>query len=258
MDSVKAQELELSLRKRSINGWEVAGLIDFGKSAAVFKAINGDNIAALKVFDDELIKKYGDEKQIARIERELSLIGKHHDNMVPILGGGFDDETQNHFLLMEFVDGPDLGACLEEVPSEKIPALIMQLASAARFLEQLDLCHRDIKPENIVLTDNFDRLILLDFGVLRPVGEPGLTDHDELRSFVGTLQYSSPEFLLRKEEDSMEGWRALTFYQIGGVLHDLIMKKPLFQEFAEPYAALVNAVQQQVLNRPGIVGGSNS
>ena len=75
------------------------------------------------------------------------------------------------------------------------------------------LAHRDIKPANIVVLDNFSRLVLLDFGVLKPVGEVGLTDVDEQRLFVGTLQYSSPEFLLRDEEDNEQGWRALSIYQ---------------------------------------------
>src|SRR5205823_3874856 len=40
-----------------------------------------------------------------------------------------------------------------------------------------------------------------------------------------------------------EGWRSLTFYQLGGVLHDLIMRRALFADFVHPYARLVNAVQ---------------
>src|SRR5690606_400695 len=63
--------------------------------------------------------------------------------------------------------------------------------------------------------------------------------------FVGTLRYSSPEFLLRAEQDTLEGWRAITFYQLGAVLHDLIMRRPLFAEFTEPFALLVEAVKSQ-------------
>ncbi len=82
--------------------------------------------------------------------------------------------------------------------------------------------------------------------MLRPIGSSSLTDADELKAFIGTLQYSSPEFLLRTEKDTIEGWRAVTFYQIGAVLHDLVMRKSLFQEFKEPFARLVNAIQHEV------------
>ncbi len=63
---------------------------------------------------------------------------------------------------------------------------------------------------------------------------------------MGTLKYSPPEFLLREEQDTEAGWRAITFYQLGGVLHDLIMRRALFSDFEEPYARLVNAVQHEI------------
>lgn len=246
MDKVKAQELEEKLSGAILQDWKIAELINHGKSAAVFKGYHtttGD-LVAVKVFDDELIARYGDDAQIARIKRELDLVGKSHTNMVEILGGGFDCNTNNHYLVMQYLDGPNLKDCLQDVPIEHVPSLISQLASCCEYLETLGLVHRDIKPENIVLVDGCSRLILLDFGVVRPVGQGDVTDEDGVQAFVGTLQYSSPEFLLRTEEDTIEGWRALTFYQIGAVLHDLIMRTPIFSESTQPYARLVNAVQQ--------------
>jgi serine/threonine protein kinase len=163
--------------------------------------------------------------------------------MVSILGGGFHDLTKSHYIVMDFLHGNNLKTCLKNIPADQIENLVAQLASCAKFLEDLNLCHRDIKPENIIILENYTKLVLLDFGVLRPIGYPGLTDGDGVLPFIGTLQYSSPEFLLRAEMDTTEGWRALTFYQIGAVLHDLIMRKELFNEYTQPYARLVNAVQ---------------
>lgn len=243
MDRVKARDWERKLAGTSVKGWKIDSLIDHGKSAAVFIAFKGKQKVALKIFDDEIIERYGDSAQLARVDRELSLIGKHHPNMVRIFGGGVDKSTNNHFIVMEFLPGPNLKKALPDIPEENIPELVEQLALAAEFLEKQGLVHRDIKPENIILLNEHRRLVLLDFGVLKPVGEVGVTDANGIQSFVGTLQYSSPEFLLRKEEDTVDGWRALTFYQMGGVLHDLIMRRPLFEELANPYARLVNAVQ---------------
>jgi eukaryotic-like serine/threonine-protein kinase len=146
---------------------------------------------------------------------------------------------------MEHLEGKNIKKCLSEIPADNIATLIGQLAMAARFLEELGFVHRDIKPENIILLDDFNRLVLLDLGVVRPLAGSTLTDSEGIQVFVGTLQYSSPEFLLRQEKYSIDGWRALTFYQIGGVLHDLIMRKPLFADFTQPYARLVNAVQHE-------------
>ena len=246
MDAAKAQMIEGKLKGQKLGSWTVESLIDNGKSAAVFKASDGSATAAVKVFDDELIERFGDKIQLARIERELSLIGKDHPNMVKILDGGVDEITRNHYLVMEYLPGANLKQRLQEVPVEAIGAYVSDLASCAQYLESLDLVHRDIKPENILVSTDLTKITLLDFGVLKPVKEPGITDGNGLHPFIGTLQYSSPEFLLRQEDGTIDGWRALTFYQIGGVLHDLIMRESLFSEYAEPFARLVNAVQDVV------------
>jgi eukaryotic-like serine/threonine-protein kinase len=246
MDNVKARILENELRGKVINKWTIDSLIDHGKSAAVFKG-HADGIpVAVKVFDQELIEKYGDASQVERIQREIALQGHRHPNLISILGGGVDAMTGSHYIVMEYLPGANLKKTLNDIPAGDIALYIQQLASAAEFLEGLSIAHRDIKPENIIVDLDAKKLTLLDLGVIRPIGEPGVTDVDGVHNFVGTLQYSPPEFLLRKEEDTELGWRAVTFYQIGGVLHDLIMKRPLFAESEYPYANLVNAVQNTI------------
>lgn len=249
MDQTKAEEWEKKLRGQTIEQWTIGDLIDHGKSAAVFRAVGPDGPVAIKIFDDEIIARHGDKSQLARIELELTLVGKHHPNLVKLVGGGVHGPSGNHYIVMEFLNGPSLAKCLASVPETNIPHLVGQLVSACEFLESLGLAHRDVKPANIVILEDFNRLVLLDFGVLKPVGERGFTDVDGQRLFVGTLQYSSPEFLLRDEDNTVEGWRSLTLYQVGAVLHDLIMRRPIFDEFVNPYAALVNAVQHEL---PGV------
>jgi serine/threonine protein kinase len=87
---------------------------------------------------------------------------------------------------------------------------------------------------------------LLDFGVIRPLDLTNVTDEGDRHYFIGTLQYSPPELLFREEQQSVEGWRAITFYQLGAVLHDLLMRKALFSDFTNPYARLVRAVEREV------------
>lgn len=86
MDGAKAKDWEAKLRGQAIEGWTIDALIDHGKSAAVFKAVSKTGTAALKIFDDELIQRHGDQTQLERIHRELKLIGNHHPNMVSLLG----------------------------------------------------------------------------------------------------------------------------------------------------------------------------
>lgn len=252
MDSVIAARMRDEIVGTEVGGWRVTDFLGAGKSALVLKTEKAGQLAALKIFDPDLIKKYGETTQLGRIEREKRLIGKSHPHLVSIYDGGKCGRTDHLFVAMECIPAKDLSQLLTAVPRDKIRPLIAQLAQAARFLHEQGLAHRDIKPSNITVSDNFEHLTLLDLGVLRPFGEAGLTD-TEGQHFVGTLQYSSPEFLFRNEKDTPEGWLALAFYQIGAVLHDLLTKKPIFEEFSIPYARMVEAVKYATpdLNIPG-------
>ncbi|WP_404309697.1 protein kinase domain-containing protein [Neorhodopirellula lusitana] len=244
MDPTIAERMTEELAGKTVGGWSVGRYLGSGMTALVFESAKGGKLAALKVFDPDLIKRYGKDEQLQRITRELSLVGKHHANLVQIYDGGECEQTGHLFVAMELIKGENLEDALLKVPREKIPLILSQVTSAARFLEELELAHRDIKPSNIAITDDFDRAVLMDLGVLRPFGDSDLTDQ-EARVFIGTLRYSSPEFLNRTEDESKEGYRAISIYQLGGVLHDLIMRKPLFSEFSHPYGILVDAVKTE-------------
>ncbi len=207
----------------------------------------------MKVFDTELIERYGKDEQIARIERQLTLVGKHHPNLINIIEGGFCKTTGNYFLAMDYFDGPSIAKVLTDIPPDRIWPIIGQVANASNYLEELDLVHRDIKPDNIGISTDFQKAVLLDLGIMRPVVNGDLTDAEQKR-FLGTLRYSSQEFLFRQEQQNHDGWRALTFYQLGAVLHDMVMKKRIFEDYSEPYARLVEAVRSETpkIAAPGV------
>lgn len=247
MDKAKALGIFEQIRGKELAGWKITKLIDNGKSAAVFKGECDGERAAIKIFDTELIEKFGNSTLAARLEREKLLLGHAHPYLVRMLSAGVDDATGLHFLVMEHLTGDCLANRLDEIPAERVADLIHQIASAAEFLEDGGLAHRDIKPANIMISPDCSRATLLDLGVLRPVGEGDLTDGSGPTLFVGTNQYASPEFALRNEEDTTEGWRAVTFYQLGAVLHDLIMRTPIYSDHIGVPARLAQAVQSEIV-----------
>ena len=244
MNRQRATALEMSLVGTSVGNWVIRELIDHGKSAAVFKAVRNGSECALKIFDTEIVEQYGRLTQLNRIERELALSDHEYPNLVKIYEGGECPHTGNLYLAMELIYARSLSTEVATLQRNRIRSIIREIASAALYLEERCVAHRDIKPSNIVITR--DKAVLLDLGVLRAISHPGGTDIDDERPFIGTLQYSPPEFLLREEEDTLEGWRAVTFYQLGAVLYDMIERKSIFHGFREPYARLVNAVQEEV------------
>lgn len=243
MDEAIAREYANQFLGKCINGWKVGDLKGFGKSAAVFKCEKAGLVAAVKIFDKAIVARYGKDTQIGRIEREKSLIGKSHPHLVEILDGGYFNEHDCLFVIMEYLDYQSLSSVLDKVPRDLIWPIVGQVASAAKYLETLGLAHRDIKPQNIVVSANFDHVKLLDLGVIRPFGESDLTGEDGETPFIGTQRYASPEYFMSDVDDSKIGWRAVTFYQLGGVLYDLIERRPLFEEYSVPYGKLANAIQ---------------
>jgi serine/threonine protein kinase len=199
----------------------------------------------VKVFKKSLVQEFGKQEQLERIERELTLRNHDHPNLIQILDGGECPKTGFLYVVMELIDAPNVASVISQIPRERIRSIIAQIADAAHYLESRGIVHRDIKPDNIAITRDSFKPTLLDLGVIRPLDISKLTDpSDEKReSFLGTMRYSPPEYIFRTEDESEDGYRAITFYQLGGVLHDLIMKERLFEAYSKPKARLVKAVE---------------
>ncbi|HSY50372.1 MAG TPA: asparaginase domain-containing protein [Thermoanaerobaculia bacterium] len=227
------REFPDSLVGARFENWLLERKLGEGASAAVFFATRGKTHAAVKIYRPELIRRAGEAEQLARISRQKQNIPEH-PSLVPILDGG---RARNGllYLVMEFVEGNSLDQVASSVPVERIAPLLSQIADAAHALEAHGIVHRDIKPANIIVGNDFRNARLLDFGVIKRIADPqgGLTDaSSHAGAFLGTWQYSPPEFLRREEHDDIDGWRAVTFYQLGAVAFDMLTRKPLFAEHA--------------------------
>ena len=231
---------------RSFDGWEIQREKGRGRSAVVFRATRAGEVAAVKVYSPELQKRFGEEKQSKRIERQLSLRGHDHPYLVQTYSGGKDPDTGLLYLVMEHLEGRPLNEVLQSLPVERIAPLLAQIAEAAEFLESMHIVHRDIKPSNIVVDREFRKATLLDLGVIRPLLDSDLTDGTGIHPFLGTLRYSSPEFLFRREKQTRDGWRGVTFYQLGAVVHDLVTGRRLFAHVPdEAWPELVRTIENE-------------
>lgn len=240
----------------SHGGGKISAQLGDGGSAVVFKWDRAGTVYALKVYDASFFKSEYAVAERRRLDLQRRLIGNHCDNIVDILS--VEEDLGTCFLTMEYFPGIELKKAIGQVPDSSIPLLIGKLVDAVKFLEGFELVHRDIKPENILVSSCFSELKLLDLGVVREISSDEErtdgTDHGKRRPFIATAQYSSPEYLFRLEGPSKEMWKALTIYQVGGVLHDLVCKHALFEELvaSDNKYALAMAVLKETPNFNGI------
>lgn len=176
----------------TIPGYELLDHIHDGAMGTVFRArqISVDRIVAIKVLGEtwareaELVERFCRESLIAA---QLS-----HPNIVATIDAG--EASGRPYLVMEYVPGLTLHQLLEaRGPCDESTALriVMDVASALRFLHQRGLAHRDIKPANIILTPE-GLVKLVDLGLARPLEDESWAVA-EAGMAVGTPEYMSPE-----------------------------------------------------------------
>jgi serine/threonine-protein kinase len=207
-------------------GWDLRDAAGQGKTAPVFVIDTPEGERALKIYT----KEYSAEIDEKRVEQQI-IVGVHEcPSLVNVYEGGrFDGRL---YVLMSKAPGNELAKRLKDIPRNKIRGIVGQIAQAVVFLRMRGMCHRDIKCENIYISDDFNTATLLDISTMREINDPvGIgTDHGGTLPIVATARYCSPEYLFRLVEPGADLWHALDVYQLGGVLHDLIMQEPLFQE----------------------------
>lgn len=194
---------------------EVIELIGKGGMGAVYKARQKslDRFVALKLLplslaaDPEFADRFqGEAKALATL---------NHPNIVTV--HDFGKQGDFYFLLMEFVDGPNLRHLIrdQKLSPQEALAIVPPLCDALEFAHQQNIVHRDIKPENLLL-DTKGRVKVADFGIARILGQssPDL----ESDKAAGTPAYMAPE---QKNSPHTVDTRA-DIYSLGVVIYEML------------------------------------
>jgi tRNA A-37 threonylcarbamoyl transferase component Bud32 len=142
-----------------------------------------------------------------RFLREAELVSRlEHSNIVRVFDYG--EEGGICYIVMEYLDGRDLGHYLQEIgrlPLAQTRMILTDIADALDYAHTAGLVHRDVKPSNVMLcqdgkegvvvsspalTPSFHS-VLMDFGIAKVVG--GQTVLTSAGGIVGTLDYIAPE-----------------------------------------------------------------
>lgn len=177
-----------SLKK--LGKYQIQGILGKGMMGVVYRGLDPDiqRPVAIKTLKPQAENK---DEILARFKREAQSAGiLSHQNIVGIYDYGEDDEN-NPYIAMEYVDGKDLESIKKVVFGYQIEEkvqIISQVLDALQFAHSKGIVHRDIKPANIMLLP--DKIAkVADFGIAR-IRDSNMT---QMGAVLGTPAFMSPE-----------------------------------------------------------------
>ncbi len=175
--------------------YRVVRRIKAGGMGAVYEVVDDrtNSPRALKVMLPSVL---GDADLRARFALEAKVTGNIvSDHLVRVSDAGIDPPTGTPFLVMELLQGEELGSLAEKrgpMPAGEVVLYLHQAALALDKTHAAGIVHRDLKPENLFVTrrdDGSPCVKILDFGIAKVVAEG--TAHATRP--LGTPIYMSPE-----------------------------------------------------------------
>jgi serine/threonine protein kinase len=194
---------------------------------------------AIKVLPKQRVN---DSSYLERFHREAQAAAKlDHPNIVRVYDQ--DNEGDNHYLVMEYVEGKDLQRMVRDGgPLDYAAAAeyIRQAALGLAHAHRSGLIHRDVKPANLLVNPS-NVVKVLDLGLARFTGDDraSLTvAYDE--NVLGTADYLAPEQAL----DSHGADARADIYSLGCSLYFLLTGHPPFPDGTLPQRLMAHQKQQ--------------
>jgi serine/threonine protein kinase len=244
---------------RRIGRYEVLCQLASGGMATVYAArVQGvagfERLVAIKALhphlanEEEFISMFLDEARLAARIRHPNVVATH--DIV-------DDEGEGHILVMDYIEGNNLGSLLQTAArtDSRIPTSVSMrtvidalhgLAAAHALRDDrgvpLHLVHRDVSPQNIMVgVDGIGRLT--DFGVAKAEVRLSITRDGQ---FKGKVAYMAPEQATNGEADQRSD-----LFAMGVILWEALTGRRLFR--ADNNAATIHRILEEPIPSPSSV-----
>ena len=165
-----------------------------GGMGAVYSAqhVSLKKIVAIKILPFD---RMHDPHSVLRFQREMEAVGKlNHPHLIQAFDAGEIDGR--HFLVMEYLEGTDLGRLVVRFgpwPIAEACEAIRQAADGLGYVHGKGLVHRDLKPANLFLTSS-GQIKILDMGLARLFDESFQEEHMTADGqLMGTADFMAPE-----------------------------------------------------------------
>ena len=197
---------------------------------------------ALKVLSAALIE---DREFRDRFMRETPIVTTlYHPHILEVEYRG--EAEGQLWVTMDYVNGTTAAQLIANrfptgMPAGQVLATITAVADALDYAHSRGLLHRNVKPANILFTNPADgeqRILLTDFGIARPLGDPDAASARELTG--DTVAYAAPEQLMGSDIDGRADQ-----YALAATAFHLLTGAPPFQQ-SNPVAV----ISQHLTARP--------
>lgn len=203
--------------------YEVVRKIGGGGMGAVYLAKDsnlGGVERALKEMIQSNLEAVEQAKAVEDFKRESMILSALEHPAIPTIYDYFFDSLHHRFyLVMKYITGGDLAARLRATPGGRVDEKTvaewaLQICDVLNYLHQHpeSIVYRDLKPSNIMIDGKTGRIMLVDFGIARSVGqgsERGVTA-------VGTMGYAPPELFSGQVEPRSD------IYSLGSTMFHLL------------------------------------
>lgn len=208
--------------------------LDCGGWGNIYLASNdrGESVA-IKFLHEELKQREDYDKIEQDFINEARLLAKfsHLPHIVKI----YDVLTEGDKwgIVMEYVEGEELGLKVN-LPEKSALMYIQQVSSSLAEIHDNGLLHRDIKPSNILVREDVDEAILIDFGIAREFTPEKMQTHTvALTDFYSAPEQYEPRTVRSPSSD---------IYSLAATLYKILTNK-------EPEGA-ISRIQRCVLKNP--------
>ena len=200
---------------------------------------------AIKVLPQTQIDKHSSVLERFYVEAQ-AVASLDHPNIVRAydVSKEVKDNKEIHYLVMEYVEGQDAQATVQEngrLDYVKAAEIIRQTANGLAHAHENGLIHRDIKPANLLL-DKKGVVKILDLGLARFHDDSGMASltaaHNE--TVLGTADYLSPEQALNSHNVDQR----TDIYSLGCTAYFLLTGHPPFPEGSVAQRLVAHQVKQ--------------
>ncbi|MDP9002040.1 MAG: serine/threonine protein kinase, partial [Myxococcota bacterium] len=221
--------------------YRIEGVIGIGGMGVVVAARHEqlDQRVAIKLVHGTALRNDEAVQRFLREARAAARLKSEHAARVLDVG---TLESGVPYMVMEFLDGSDLGKVLEQrgpLPTEIAAEWVAQACEALAEAHAAGIVHRDLKPQNLFLARTVGgtpRVKVLDFGVSKSIetmtsGPGALT---RTRAMLGSPLYMAPEQM----RSSRDVDARVDVWALGVVLFELLTQRWPFEADTLPELCL--------------------